>query len=139
MYLIKRAALFACALSLLAASGFAATKRIIVMTQSSNGTEITVSGVKWFPITTGARPQTFGSAWVASGTSTGASTAENTAIQNGAIYEEAFSRNFPVGTSAATIEATLIQAWIDRNAEINGNGANIYYGVWYDGASWSQS
>lgn len=136
---IRRVVLFASALLLLTASSFAATKRIVVLTQSSNGTEINVSGVMWFAISTGARPQTAGSLWIASGTSAGASTAENTAIQNGSIYEESFSRSFPIATPAATIETVVIQMWTDRNAQIGGNGANIYYGVWYDGASWSQN
>lgn len=136
---IKLRALLLLGILLLAAPAFAATKRIIVLTSSSNGVELNVSGVMWFVITTGARPQTSGSLWIASGTSSGASTAENTAIQNGTIYEEVFSRSFPVGTATATIQSALIQAWIDRNAQINGNGANVFYGVAYDGTSWSQN
>lgn len=115
-----------------------AVKRVIVMAVSSNGTELNASGVMWFPITSGARPQTGGSQWIASGSSSGASTAENTAIQNGSIYEEPFGRTFPIATPAATMEAVLQQAWTLRNTQINGIGSNIYYGVNWDGTTWAQ-
>lgn len=136
---IKRGLLCIGLLVALAIASSATTKRVIVLTYSSNGTQMQVTGVMWYAITTGARPQTSGSLWVASGTSTGASTAENQAIQAGTIYEETFSQVFPVSTPTATIESDLIQYWTDRNAQIAGNGANIYYGVWYDGTSWSQN
>lgn len=116
-----------------------AVKRVIVLTVGSNGTELSTNGVNWFPITSGVRTQTAGSQWVPSGTSLGASTAENQAIQAGTIYEENWSRNFPIGTTAANMEAVLAQLWADRNAQINGQGANIFYGVFFDGTAWSQS
>ena len=116
-----------------------AVKRIIVLTQNSNETEISYSGLFWIPITSGVRIQTSGSNWSASGGSAGASTAENTAIQNGSIAEVAWGYSFPVGTSVGTIEAFLQQAWANKNAEINGIGPNQYYGSWWDGTTWSSS
>lgn len=116
-----------------------ATKQIVVLTQQASESEVTYSILFWFSITSGVRTQTAGSAWVASGTSAGASAAENTAIQNGTVFEEQHTFTFPVSTPAATIEATLQQAWANRNAQINGVGQNKFYGFFWDGTVWSNS
>jgi len=117
-----------------------ATKQIIVLSQSQSETEVAYNVLFWFPITTKPNPQTAGSQWnPISGVSTGASTAENQAIQAGSIKEEARSFSFPVGTSIAAIEAVLQQAWAQRNAEIGGVGPNQYYGSYFDGSAWGQT
>jgi hypothetical protein len=116
-----------------------AVKRIIVLTQSSNETEINYSGLFWIPVTSGIRTQTSGSSWVANGSSVGASTAENTAIQNGTISEVGWNFSFPVGTPVATIEVFLQQAWANKDVQINGIGPNQFYGSWWDGTSWASS
>ena len=116
-----------------------ATKQIIVLSQGSNGTEVSYSVAFWYPITLNPVPQTAGSAWVPSGTSAGASTAENQAIQAGTIREEIQGFSFPVGTPVAAIEAVLQQAWAKRNAQIAGQGANQFYGSWFDGTAWGAS
>lgn len=116
-----------------------ATKQIVVLDENSNGTEVFYRVAFWYPITASAVPQTAGSVWVPSGTSVGASAAENTAIQAGTIKEEVQSFSFPVGTPVAAIEAVLQQAWAKRNGQIAGQGANHFYGAFYDGAVWGQS
>jgi hypothetical protein len=117
-----------------------ATKRIIVLDEAINpgGTTVSYSTLFWFPIANQPKPQSgsSGSEWVASGTSAGATAAENTAIKNGTILEEANSFSFPVGTPVTAIESVLQQAWTERNAQINGQGANQYYGAYFDGSAW---
>lgn len=100
-------------------------KQIIVLQQNSNGTDVNIQAVMWYPITSGAQQQN-GSQW------SGASAAEIAAIQSGAVLEEVRNFAFPVGTPAAAIKAVLQQAWTDRNAHIAGIGPNVYYGIYYD-------
>jgi hypothetical protein len=116
-----------------------ANKQIIVLSQQSNGIQVNYNVLFWYPITLNPVTQTAGSAWVPSGTSAGASAAENSAIQAGTIREEGGSFSFPVGTPVAAIESVLQQAWAKRNAQIAGQGANQFYGSWYDGTQWSAS
>ena len=113
-----------------------ATKQIIVLDQSSSELSVSYRVAFWYPITLNAVTQTAGSVWVASGTSLGASAAENTAIQTGTIREEVQNFSFPVGTPVSAIEAVLQQAWAKRNAQIAGQGANQFYGNFWDGVSW---
>lgn len=107
-------------------------KRIIVLTQSTSEAEVTYNCLFWFAITAGARTQTSGSAWVANGASVGASTTENQAIQAGTVLEEGHSFTFPVSTPIADIENVLLQAWTNRNTQINGIGPNQFYGAFND-------
>jgi|SRR6185437_326340 len=107
-------------------------KQIIALTKSTDGTTLSVTAAMWFPITAGAKPVTANSAW------TGASAAENTAIQNGSVLEEVRTFSFSVGEAAATIKATMQQAWTARNGQLNGIGPNVYNGIFFDSATgWS--
>lgn len=110
-------------------------KRIIVLTQSATEAEVSYQILFWFSITAGAKPQTSGSLWVPSGTSAGASATENTAIQNGTVLEELHSFSFPVSTPVVDIENVLLQAWTNRNVQINGIGPNQFYGAFNDSAT----
>lgn len=114
----------------------AANPQVIVLSESVSGTNVTYSILFWIPITANPVPQTAGSIWTASGASAGASSAQNTAIQAGSIREEAESFEFPVGTPVSAIEAILQQAWTNRNGQINGQGANQYYGSFWNGTAW---
>jgi hypothetical protein len=116
-----------------------ATKRIIALTSTVSESNLVVSGVFWFPIATGLAPRTGGSQWVPSGSSQGASQAENDAIKLGSIYEEGWSMSFPVNADIPSIQSILAEKWTNRNVQINGNGQNIYYGAWYDGTTWANS
>jgi hypothetical protein len=107
-------------------------KEIIVLTQTSDGTNQTYQFAFWFPVTQGAAPQLTGSQW------TGATTAENTAIQNGTVKEEIYVHTFPVGTSTTAIKTVVNQAWTARNVQIAGVGPNQFFGTFFDSATgWS--
>lgn len=107
-------------------------KEIIVLTQSTNGTNVDYRIAFWYPITAGVATTSLGSVWA------GASAAENNAILAGTVVEETFSYAFPVGTPATAIKPVLQQVWIDRNAQIGGIGPNIFFGVFFDSISgWS--
>jgi hypothetical protein len=114
-----------------------ATKQVIVLSESSNGTDVNYTVLFWYPITLNPVSRSSGSVWAASGTSLGASSAENTAVLNGSIYEEVRSFTFPVGTPIAAIQSVLQQAWTKRNAQIAGQGGNQFYGSYFDGSVWS--
>ena len=115
-----------------------AAKQIIVLTEQTSETEVSYNVLFWFPITLNPVARTAGSTWTASGTSAGASAAENAAVQNGSIIEEQHSYSFPVGTLVSAIQAVLQAAWARRNAQIAGQGANQFYGAFFDGSAWGQ-
>lgn len=107
-------------------------KQIIVIGAKSDSKMLTVTAAFWFAVTTAKRPQANGSAW------TGASAAENTAIQNGDVIEEVQAFPFPLGTLAASIKDFLQQYWTNRNGEIGGKGPAQFAGVFFDSATgWS--
>lgn len=108
------------------------SKEIIILGVSIVASSTTVNGLGWFAITTGAKPQASGSLW------SGASAAENTAIQNGTVLEETFSFIFPTGLAVASIKAYLNAYWTARNAQIAGVGPNQFNGVFFDSVTgWS--
>jgi hypothetical protein len=110
-----------------------AAKRIIVVKQSTNGSNVCYSVANWYVITTGQQAQTAGSQW------SGASTPENTAIQNGSVLEEMANQCFPVAQDVTSIKSVLVQQWTNRNAQIGGIGPAQYQGVYFDATTgWSQ-
>lgn len=107
-------------------------KQIIVLQHQVSETQQTVTAAFWHAITSGAAPVTNNSAW------SGASSAENTAIQNGSVLEELHSFAFPVGVLATTIKDVFANAWKNRNAQLNGVGPNVYMGIFDDSSTgWS--
>lgn len=107
-------------------------KRIINLGAAIQGTNLIVSTVFWYPITTGAKPTSGVSQW------TGASTAENTALQAGTVLEEPNTFTFAMGTTGAVIEAQILLAWTNRNAQINGQGPGLFANVFNDSVTgWS--
>jgi hypothetical protein len=107
-------------------------KEIISLGATNGGLTVTYTTLFWFPITSGAKAQTSGSVW------SGASTAENTAIQNGSVLEVQQSFSFPTGTSVTNVKAYLQQAWTNLNTQINGVGPASTAGVYYDSSTgWS--
>ena len=104
--------------------------QIIVLGSTVNSVMLTVNVVLWYPITSGQKATSGVSAWP------NASTAENAAIQNGNIVEEVNAFQFPVGTSAAVIEAYLLQYWTNRNTQIGGIGPGLYQNFGYNGIAW---
>jgi hypothetical protein len=127
----KMLMLFLLVAAFMTSSAFA-TKQVIVLNSSSNGAQTTIKVAMWFVITSGAQTQTAGSIW------TGASAAENTAIQNGTVIEEVQTFQVPNGSTTVTIKDLLNKAWTARQAQINGVGPGIYSGIFFDSVSgWS--
>jgi hypothetical protein len=107
-------------------------KKIIILGASISGVNINVNCVFWYPITSGALALASGSVWP------GASTAENTAIQNGSVLEQQLTLSFPVGTPSASIEALLLLQWTNTNGQLGGKGPAQFAGVFNDSVSgWS--
>jgi hypothetical protein len=107
-------------------------KQIIVLGMSQSGTQEVIQAAFWYAITQGALTRTSGSVW------TGATTAENTAIQSGAVLEEVQSFPFPVGTATITIKDVLNKAWAQRNTALGGIGPAQFNGVFFDSSTgWS--
>ena len=107
-------------------------KQIIVTSYSQSDTQFSIGCVFWYPITVGAKSQTAGSSW------SGASAAENQAIQNGTVLEESASFSFPVGSAVTTIKDYLLNAWTQRNKALGGVGPAEYFGVYDDSVTgWS--
>jgi hypothetical protein len=108
-------------------------KQVIVMGVGiSNGLWVSSDCLFWYPITSGKQPQTAGSAW------TGASAAENAAIQSGSVLEERTSIAMPYNNDASSNESALVQYWTNRNAQIAGRGPTQAQGTYYDpaGGGW---
>ena len=111
----------------------ATTTQIVILGSSLNSVMLTLNLVFWYQITSGPKAISGISAWP------GASTAENTALQSGAILEEVTSFSFPVGVSVASIEAFLQQYWSNRNAQINGIGPGLYQNYGFVNGAWTAS
>lgn len=104
----------------------AATHHVIVLGKSTSGSWDTFNLLFWYDITSGQKAQTAGSAWA------NATAADNTAIQNGSVLEEAQSIAFPAGLAAGNppaVEAYIAQAWTNRSTELNGVGPAQFFGV----------
>jgi hypothetical protein len=107
-------------------------KQIVVLGKSTSGPYDNYQFAFWYPITSGALARTAGSVWP------GASTSENTAIQNGSVLEEVESIQVPINTATATVKDLANKRWVTRNSEFNSIGPNQYNGVFFDSVSgWS--
>ena len=67
----------------------------------------------------------------------GASTAENTAIQAGQIVEKVDHFSAPAGTTIAQIQAILIAAWNVWQNHITNENPWSRYGTFFDGTTWT--
>jgi hypothetical protein len=113
-----------------------AAKQIITLeTNTADGGQISVRVAMWFPVTAGKelpRPDMLKSAW------SGASAGEMTALQTGTVVEETRTFNFPNSYTVTQIKAALVAAYATRAtylATLPFQGQ--YYGIFYDGATWS--
>lgn len=107
-------------------------KQIIALDTASNGTDNFYRIAFWFPVTSGVRTTSVVSQW------SGASVAENSAITSGTVIEEVKTFDFSIGTPTATIKSVIQQAWVNRNAQINGVGPNSVFGIFFDSITgWS--
>jgi hypothetical protein len=107
-------------------------KQVIALTQVSNGTMMTISAAFWYVITSGKKTTANASLW------SGASAADNIAIQNGDVIEEVQNFPFPIGSLPTTVKDVLAANWNKRNSQINGVGPNLYNGIFLDSVTgWS--
>ena len=109
-------------------------KEIIIagVQQNPQSQALQITGWYWFPITSGAKTQANGSAW------SGASAAENSAIEAGTVLEVSFIVNYPIGTPVATLKSLLQQDWANKNSALAGLGPAVDANVYYDGSTgWS--
>jgi hypothetical protein len=107
-------------------------KQIIILGVSTTPILNTISCVFWFPIATGIKTVTGVSVW------SGASAAENLAIQAGTVLEEQTNFQFPVGFAVASIKAFLLQYWTNRNSQLAGAGPGQFANVYDDSITgWS--
>jgi hypothetical protein len=104
--------------------------QIIVVSSSISNSMLNLNLVFWYVITSGIKTTTGVSAWP------NASTAENAAIQAGTILEEQNAFSFPMGLSAANIEAFLNQFWTNRNTAIGGVGPGNLANFGFNGTAW---
>ena len=90
-----------------------------------------VTFLLWLP-TAFPVPTTASSLW------TGASTAENAAIQAGYLIELVKTDDFPVTAAKAQIEGYLQLEFTAALAVLNASaGPGAYYGIYFDGSGWS--
>src|SRR5712664_4038151 len=91
-------------------------KQIIVLRVGKGpGGDLDINYLFWLAIPVGQEiliPNA-ASAW------TGASAAENTALANGTVIEEAYETQVPSGTTKATIQTGLVTRFNARQAQIN--------------------
>lgn len=104
-------------------------KRIIVLDKVRNAPGIAYRFALWAAIP--ATRQSFYADATATSAWTGASAAEITAIQQGAVVERVETNQWPAGTPIATIQADLLLRWNVFQAECN---VNLYdrYGSYND-------
>lgn len=65
-----------------------------------------------------------------------ATTADNTALQSGAVVETTSSQRVPAGSTLPQIEAFLESRWANFQAEITNNNPWQRYGSTWDGTTW---
>lgn len=107
-------------------------KQIIVMITEQSGIDLNVQVALWYPVTSGMKPGASASQW------SGASAAENSAIQAGTVIEEIKWFWFPAGIDTTTIKNTVAKHYANKNGIQNGVGPNIWFGVYDDSATgWS--
>lgn len=67
----------------------------------------------------------------------GATAADNTAMQNGSVVETVISQRVPAGTSIAQIETFLQNHWQTFQNQINNSNPWNHYGSTWDGTTWT--
>jgi hypothetical protein len=108
------------------------SKKIIVIGASISNAIYNIQVVLWYPITSGQKTTTGVSTWA------GASTAENSALQNGSVLEEVQNFQFPVNLPTTEIKIYLDQYWTNRNSNLGGVGPGLFANVFEDSITgWS--
>lgn len=68
---------------------------------------------------------------------TGASTADNTNLQNGSVVEQLFVQRVPPGSTIASVEAALQAAWQAYQSSITNTNPWQFYGSTWNGTTWT--
>jgi hypothetical protein len=84
-----------------------------------------------------AARQTFYASSNAKSAWTGATAADNTNLQSGAIAEKIITQRVPPGTSIAQIETFLQNQWTAFQNEITNANPWVHYGSTWDGTTWT--
>src|SRR6266516_819663 len=68
---------------------------------------------------------------------TGATTADNTALQDGSVAEEVSIQSVPIGTSLIQVENFLQARWQAFQDKITSSNPWLHYGSTWDGVTWT--
>lgn len=68
---------------------------------------------------------------------TGATAADNTALQNGSVVENVANQRVPPGATLAQVEGFLQAQWQNYQAYINNYNPWRSYGTTWDGTTWT--
>lgn len=105
---------------------------VIILDRDTNDNEF--SYVLWADVPVARQPfyanANAKSAWA------GATTADNTALQNGSVVEQSGAQRVPVGATTAQMQAFLQQRWTDYQAAITAANPWQRYGSTWDGTTW---
>lgn len=119
----------------LASPAAAARLQIIGLTSNTGaGNRISYQLAFWYDVP--ASRQVFyatpskKSAWL------GATTQDNTNLQNGSVYEEVVTYSPDGSQNLAQLEAGAQALWTQRNAIFQANNPWVNYGSTFDGTSW---
>ena len=67
----------------------------------------------------------------------GATTADNTNLQNGSVVEQVITQRVPPGTSITQVETFLQNQWQTFQNNITNNNPWVHYGSTWDGTTWN--
>lgn len=110
--------------------------RIIALDKSLDAGRTNWRLVFWYDVSAArqqfySRPASFISAWI------GATGADNTAIQNGSVYEEVVTYSPDSVQGTVAIETGAAALWTARNAVFQAANQWANYGTTWDGTTWS--
>lgn len=119
-------------------ASFAATQIIVLNVSDAGSNRISYNYLCWLNSPNPLPNPNFVSAWKALGSSTGPSSPQVSALQNGTVVEVPATYTASAATPLATVESDIISDCASRQTYLNNiPGQGIYYGQTYNGASWS--
>ena len=111
------------------------SKKIIVLKRLDYINYFEVSYVFWLAVP--VSQQTFRANPTATSVYSGASTAENQAIQAGQIYEYVGKSSYTSGTAIGQVGSDLVTKYNNAQTSLNGDDEFQYFGTYWDGTSWT--
>jgi hypothetical protein len=104
---------------------------VIVLTRTPDD----VTAALWADVPTARQPMYANAA--AKSVWSGATAADNTALQNGAVVESVVVQRVPPGSTVATVQAALQVAWQNYQTSITNSNPWNYYGSTWNGTAWT--